>query len=296
MNFSKSYIKSGIACLGFIAVVTASCKKDGNPNNLPSVDPSQYEGKIDGFSSSDEVFPDNLIAYWSFEDTKNELKSSTAPFSSVNDSYVTGGVRGKALNLAAGYVYYKTQFQKFKTDSLKNWSMSAWVKVKNNGSKRTMLFQLARPGIFNGNINFILRTNEFPATNDSTLRIGPVFATVGGGTQDNLNNAAGQDKTNLNDWVHIVLTYDFSTGVFNNWMDGRKVGNFPNRGTGNNSFKSWEPSEVFFGANYNAAGMPVNADVAYAPMTGQIDEVRMYNKTLPDAFIKALYNLGKAGK
>jgi hypothetical protein len=304
MKFSKSYIKSGIASLGFIVVATASCKKDGNPNNLPDVDPSLYEGTIDGFNSSDEVFPSNLIAYWSFDDTKNELKSSTAPFSSANDSYVAGGVKGKALNLVAGYVYYKTQFQKFKTDSLKNWSISTWVKVKNNGSKRTMVLQLARPGIFNGNINFALNTNGYPATNDSVLRINPTFSTnnsiTGGSMQDNLNNnsAAGQDKANLNGWVHIVLTYDYNTGVFNNWMDGRKVGNFPNRGTGGSSFKSWEPSEFLIGANYNAAGMtiPGNTDVSFAPMTGQLDELRFYNRTLPDAFIKALYNLGKAGK
>lgn len=293
MNYSRSYIKSSVAALAFIAAGMVACKKDGNPNNLPAVSPDDYAGTIDGFNSSDEVFPGNLIAYWSFDDTKNELKSGTAPFSSLNDSYVDG-VKGKALNLAAGFVYYKSQFQKFKTDSLKNWSISVWVKIKNNGSKKTMIFQMARPGVFNGNINFALNTNGYPATNDSVLRIQPTFSTVGGGTQDNLNNVL--DKTKLNNWVHIVLTYDFSTGVFNNWMNGVKVGNYPNRGTGNNSFKAYEPSEVFFGANYNAAGMAVSTDVSFAPMTGQLDEVRFYNKTLPDAFIKALYNLGNAGK
>jgi hypothetical protein len=288
------HIKNKIAGVLLLTVTAIACKPDGNPNNLPSVDASQYEGTIDGFRSSDEVLPESLIAYWSFDDTKNELKSGTAPFSSSNDSYVAGGVRGKALGLAAGYVYYKTQFQKFKTDSLKSWSISTWVKIKNNGSKRTMLFQMARPGMFNGNINFALNTNGYPATNDSVLRINPTFSTVGGGTQDNLNNVL--DKANLIQWVHIVLTYEFTTGVFNNWMNGVKVGNFPNRGVGNNSFKSYEPSEVLFGANYNAAGMPVSADVNFAPMTGQIDEVRFFNRALPDAFIKALYNLGTANK
>ncbi len=294
MNFSKLFINKGVAGLGCVLLIMTSCKKDGNPNNLPPVSPDSYAGTIDGFNSSDEVFPDNLIAYWSFDDTKNELKRSIAPTTSSNDSYVTGGVRGKALSLASGFLYYPVQFQQFKTDSLKNWSLSVWVKIKNNGSKRTMVFQLARPTVFNGNINFALNTNGFPATNDSVLRIQPTFATVGGGLQDNLNNIL--DKTNLNNWVHIVLTYDFGTGVFNNWMNGVKVGNFPNRGTGNSSFKAWEPSEVLIGANYNAAGMPVSADVSFAPMTGQLDEMRFYNRTLPDAFIKALYNLGKAGK
>ncbi|NCI46464.1 LamG-like jellyroll fold domain-containing protein [Sediminibacterium soli] len=291
----QSYINNRFCWLVMAAAVSlTACKKDGNPNKLPDVSGGAYAGKIDGYTSSDEVYPNNLIAYWGFEDTKNETKSNTAPNKSVNDTYVADGVRGKALELAAGYVYYTTQFQKFKTDSMKNWSLSAWVKLKNNGSKRTMVFQLARPGVFNGNINFALNTQSYPATNDSTLTIQPTFSTIGGGTQDNLNNVL--NRTNLNNWVHIVLTYDFATGVFNNWMNGIKVGNFPNRGTGNNNYKAYEPSELFFGANYNAAGMPVSADVNFAPMTGRIDEVRVFNITLPDAHIKALYNLGVAKK
>ncbi|HUC83382.1 MAG TPA: LamG-like jellyroll fold domain-containing protein [Flavisolibacter sp.] len=272
----------------------SSCKKDGNPNNLPDVSPADYEGKIDGFNSSDEIYPNDLVAYWSFDNTKNEQKTGTAPTSSANDALVAGGIRGQALSLNAGWLYYKTQFPQFKTDSLKNWSISTWVKVKNNGSKRTMVLQLARPGLFTGNINFHLNTQSYPATNTTTLRIQPTFATIGGGTQDNLNNVL--DQTNLNEWVHIVLTYDFATGVFNNWMNGVKVGNFPNRGTGNSNFKAWEPNELIIGANYNAMGMTVSTDVSVAPMTGQIDELRIYDITLPDAFIRALYNLGKANK
>ena len=282
--------------LATFAMMGVSCKKDGNPNNLPSVSTASYEGKIDGYTSSNEVFPENLIAYWSFDDTKSELVSGTAPSSSANDSYVTGGVRGKALNLAAGYLYFPVQFQKFKVDSLKNWTISTWVKILNNGSKRTMLFQLARPGIFNGNINFALNTQSFPATTTNTLRIQPTFTTVGGGTQDNLNSTLsptiGMDK-----WTHLVLTYDGTTGVFNIWADAVKVGAFPNRGVGNNLYKSWEPSEIIIGANYNSIpGKSVSADVTFAAMTGQIDELRIYNKTFPDAHVKALYNLGMANK
>lgn len=293
MKVSIIKIYSGL--LG-ASLLLLSCKKDGNPNNLPDVNPADYAGKIDGYNSSDEVYPDNLIAYWSFDDTKNEILTGTAPSTSANDTYVSGGVRNKALNLAAGYVYYPTAFAKFKTDSLKSWSISLWTKILNNGSKRTMLFQLARPGIFTGNINFQLNTQSFPASNTTTLRIQPTFSTVGGGTQDNLNNTLsptiGMDK-----WTHIVLTYEFSTGVFNIWADGVKIGGFPNRGTGNNSFKSYEPNEVIIGSNYNGIpGMSVNSDITFAPMTGQLDEIRLYNRSLPDAHIRALFNLGKANK
>ncbi len=290
INKLKMYFVAALA----MSTALFSCKKDGNPNNLPAVNPNDYAGTIDGFKTSDDVFPENLVAYWSFDNTNNELKTASAPTTAINASFAATGIRGAALSLNAGYLYFARQFNAFKTDSLKSWSMSTWVKVLNNGSKRTMVFQMARPGIFNGNINFILRTNEYPASNTSKLRIAPVFATVGNGTQDNLNNVL--DNADLTQWNHIVLTYDFNTGVFNNWLNGVKVGNFPNRGTGNSSFKSWEPSEVFIGSNYNAAGMPVNTDVAYATMTGQVDEMRIYNRALGDAFISALYKLGQAGK
>ena len=283
-------------CLVIAATALSSCEEDGNPNDLPDVSPADYEGKIDGYNSSDEIFPQNLVAYWSFDDTKNELKTGIAPTSSANDSYIDGGVKGKALRLNAGYVYYATQFPQFKTDSLKSFTISHWVQILNNGSKRTMTFQLARPGMFTGNINLHLNTQSFPASNVDVLRIQPTFATVGGGTQDNLNNnlspQIGADK-----WTHILLTYNGTSGVFNIWADGVKVGGFPNRGVGNNLFKSYEPNEVIIGSNYNGIpGKEVSTNVSIAPMTGNIDELRIYDIVLPDAHIKSLYNLGRANK
>ena len=296
MRFSNINIKSRLAGFVFAAAVLTSCEYDGNPNKLGDVSPSDYEGKIDGYSSSEEIFPNNLVAYWSFDDTKNELKSGTAPTSAVNDTYVANGVRGKALGLTAGYLYYAKQFDAFKTASLKSFSISQWVQILNNGTKRTMLFQLARPGIFNGNINLALNTNAFPATNTDILRIQPTFSTIGGGTQDNLNNNLSP-KIGASKWTHIVITYNGASGVFDIWADGVKVGGFPNRGVGNNLYNSYEPSEVIIGANYNSIpGKTVSTDVTFAPMTGNIDEIRIYNIPLPDAHIRSLYNLGLANK
>lgn len=280
----------------FLCLTLIACKKDGNPNNLPPVNPADYDGKIDGYSSSDEVYPGNLIAYWGFEDSKNEMVSGTTPTSSLNDTYVATGVRGKALSLASGFVFFNNQFAKFKTDSLKSWTISAWVRILNNGSKRTMLFQIARPGTLTGSINFILNTQSFPASNATTLRIQPTFTTMTGGTQDNLNNnlspAIGMDK-----WTHITLTYETTTGIFDIWGNGVKIGGYPSRGVGNNTFKCFEPTQVIIGSNYNGIpGMAVNTDATFARMTGDVDEIRIYNKALPDAQIKALYNLGKANK
>ena len=289
LNISKL-----IVCVLTLSVLS-SCKKDGNPNNLPEVSTALYEGKIDGYSGSDDVYPKNLVAYWTFDDTKDESISKTAPTSSLNDSYVAG-VKGKALKLNAGFVYYASQINAFKSDALKSFTLSHWVQITNNGSKKTMTFQIARPANFNGSLDVRLNTQSYAASETNILKVNPRFTTVGGGSQDNLN-ASLSPKIGAAIWTHLVLTYDGTTGVFKMWADGVNIGSYNNRGTGNNLFKSYEPGEIVIGGNYNTIpGKTVSTDVSFANMTGSIDEIRVYNVVLPDAHIKALNNLGRAGK
>lgn len=307
MNFSKSYFISFAFSTAICLATLSACKKSDNPNNLPSVNPDDYIGKVDGFSSADEIYPKNLKAYWSFDDTNNELKSASAPSQAVNSSFING-VKGKALKLNGGYLYFAKQFGAFKTDSLKSFTISTWIQIVNNGSKRTMLFQLARPGVFTGNINFILNTNAFPATNTDELKINPTFTTIGGGTQDNVNTQRDNPgdpnyfpyltpKIGADKWTHILLTYNGTTGIFYIWANAVQIGAFSSRGTGNSLFKSYEPSEVIIGGNYNVIpGKAINADANFAAMTGSIDELRIFDTVLPEAYIKTLYNLGLAGK
>ncbi len=281
--------------LVFAAAAFSSCKKDGNPNNLPDVSPEDYVGKIDGFSSTDEVFKDNLVAYFSFDENYAEKISGAAPTSTAGNSLVTG-FKGKALSLNAGYLYYGTQLNAFKTDALKSFTISQWIKISNNGSKRTMLLQLARPGIFDGSLDIRLNTNSFPATNTDVLKIQPRFTTIGGGSQDNLNNTLSP-KIGPDNWVHLVLSYNGLTGRFNVLTNGVNVGSFSDRGVGNNLFKSYEPGELIIGGNYNVIpGKSVNTSTEYGAMTGLVDEVRIYNRFMPDAIVKSLYQLGIANK
>ena len=54
---------------------------------------------------------------------------------------------------------------------------------------------------------------------------------------------------------------------------------------------------MIIGSNYNGIpGKEVSTNVSIAPMTGNIDELRIYDIVLPDAHIKSLYNLGRANK
>lgn len=295
MKFSNLYTSACAAGLFLVAATFSGCEKDGNPNNLPDIDPSIYEGTIGGYKSTEEVFKDNLVAYFSFDENYNEKISNTAPTQTAGNSLVDG-FKGKALNLKDGYLYYAKQFDAFKTDALKSFTISQWIKISNNGSKRTMLMQLARPGIFDGNLDIRLNTQSYPASNIDILKVGPRFTTVGGGSQDNLN-ATLSPKIGPDNWVHLVLSYNGATGRFNVITNGVNIGSYSDRGVGNNLFKAYEPTELIIGGNYNVIpGKAVNTSVEYAAMTGVVDEVRIYNAFMPDAIVKALYELGVAKK
>lgn len=297
MKFSIVYKNTLLAAMLFTASLLSSCEKDGNPNNLPDVNAADYAGKIDGFSSTDEIYPNNLVAYWDFE-TKNEKKSGTVPTATANDAIVDGGIKGKALSLNKGYLYYATQFNAFKTSVFKSFTLSTWVQISNNGTTKTMLFQLARPGIFNGNLNFVLETNLKPASDILNLSVHPTFTAVSGGTQDNINQSFGKSpKIGPDTWANLVLTYDGTTGIFNIFANGVNIGNYSSRGVGTSLFNSYEPSEVIIGGNYNVvAGKTVNTDATFAAMTGKLDEIRVYNRAIPESIIKSMYNLGLLGK
>ncbi|WP_257670716.1 LamG domain-containing protein [Parapedobacter tibetensis] len=284
--------------LGLVLAVTtwSSCKKDGNPHNLPDVDPKDYEGTIDGFRSTDEIYPDNLIAYFSFNENNNEQISGVAPTSTAGATIVDAGFKGKALELSEGYLYFANQFDAFRTDNLKSFTISQWIQISNNDATKTQLFQLARPGLLNGNIDIILQTQNRPASNIDFLTIQPYFSTIGGSRQDNVNNALSP-TIGPDNWVHLVLTYNGTAGTFNIIANGVSIGGFNNRGVGNNLFNAYEPSELIIGGNYNVIpGMEVNGDVSFAGMTGKIDELRIYNVFMPTAIAGSLYRLGLANQ
>lgn len=292
-------IRLYIVIIAVFALV--GCQKDGNPNKLPPVSKADYENTVDGYKTSDDVFSKHLVAYWPFDENNNEKITNTAPTVAQNNTLVGNGLKGKALELNGGVLYYAKQFNVFKTETFKSFTISTWVQIQNNGATKTMLFQLARPNKLDGNINFVLETNAYPASNITNLIIHPTFADSADGFQDNLNAPWTPEFKSptivQNNWVHIVLTYDAATGMFNILSNAENIGSYSNRGVGISSFKSYEPSEIIIGGNYNAvAGKKINDDASYAAMTGKIDEIRIYNAVLPAAQIKALYNLGKAGK
>lgn len=297
----KCYYKytGSLICLAACCfMLCISCSEDWR--NLPKVSPSDYEGKIEGFDSSGQVQPDHLIAYWSFNGTEAEIKTGTKPTSGANASLVDGGVTGKALKLDSGYLYYDKQLPVFDT-AFKSFTVSEWVQIQNNGSYPTQTFSLGRPGELWAYINFMLETGQHPASDTNNVVVHPRFVAENGGTQDNLNaswlSSYKSPAIPPGKWTHLIITYDHNSSIFQIWADGVKIGATDYQNRGDNHFSCKQPNEVIIGGWYNnIPGKEVTTDTWTKPMTGKIDEIRVYDMALGNADIIALYKLGKAGK
>jgi len=280
-------------------IILTGCKKE-NPNNLPSVSPKDFVGKIEGFESSGQVASDQLIAYWGFNGSEAESISGKLPTSASNDSYIDKGVIGKALSLNNGYLYYASQIPAFDT-TLKSFTISEWVQIQNNGSTPTMTFSLANPGQLWPDIAFLLETGWYSASDTNDLIVHPSYADVNGGRQDNMNaswlSSYKSPTIPPGKWTHLVVTFDNASSTIQLWANGIKIGTPDWQSRGNGFFKPIVPNEVIIGGWYNnIPGKRLTTDPSTVPLMGKIDEIRVYKSALGDADIKALYKLGVAGK
>ena len=255
---------------------------------------------IGGYNNSDEVAATNLVAYWNFDGNKKEIKSGMDATSSARDTY-TAGVKGQAVKLDSGYVFYKSVPA---LNTLKAFSVSAWVQTRNNGETdenfTSMVFQSSKPSSTFGNINLGLETNWKPATNDSLVVHG-WYTDPSGGLQDNRNDPFGTPPVGVvinkpGSWVHIVMTVDESSPV--NcliYANGESIGAYNQRG--DNKFTPLTPSSVIIGGWLNnVPGEAHTGDTWPHAFVGNIDQVRVYSKAISGAEVKALFDLETVGR
>lgn len=262
---------------------------------------------IDGYNNSNEVAATNLLAHWGFEGDGKETKSGTAPSNSVGATFADGA-KGKAVNFTAGYLAYPEIAALSST--LTSFSVSAWVKVSNNGTHPSSFFTLTRANEWAGNINFMAETGWAQSTSDSVTVKGLIVSANDFGWQDSRNtikaNAAEIADGNVpnankigGQWAQVIMTFDGATRLFKVYANGSKISNpkWELRGSDTSPAVAFAtPTKAVIGAwgtNVPGGG---TAEAWQVPMTGSVDEVRVFNKALTDAEIGALYKLEQAGR
>lgn len=275
--------------IGLFAVVAllasvsfTSCKEKEEP------DP--YEGK----TNPSTIAAANLVAYFPFESetASVELGNGITYTKKAGAASFAVGRRGNAYKGATTQAYLEyavASTNVFKTMS--EFTMGAWIKTPPAGGAAD-IFQLNGGDSFMGNLVLML---EGGSNADSLDFKGYLF--------NSATEWKGQDirkahKGFLSDkWVHVVFSYNKATSTMTLYANGMSVATSV-RFSGPKNNDSQPPlGALTFGSDMNkiligawpqlVAG---NGDSWMKYYPGMLDELRIYNKALTDAEVKALYD------
>ncbi len=251
---------------------------------------------VAGYKSSNEVAAANLVAYWGLEGDSKEAKSNLTASSSKNATFVDAK-KGKGVSFTEGYLAFP-EIPNLKA-SLASMTVSTWVKVSNNEKSPNCFFTLTRPNEWAGNFNLMAETGWRKPTDDTlVVKSLLVSKTPTGDSWQDTRNEPSKKGVQANKvagaWAHVVASYDAATSLYKVYVNGVKISNpeWEQRGTlGALNFAT--PTNVVLGAwGSVVAG---KAEDWQKGMTGQMDEVRVFNKALADKDIDALYKLENKG-
>lgn len=290
------------------------CGSDDDGGSLPP---------IGGFNNADEVGATDLLAYWPLNGNGTESKSSTAPSNTVNVAWVDA-VKGKGAKMSAGFLDYPA-IAALSANTSGSYTVSAWAKISNTklvaDGPSNISPIISFTGGPNANIgNLALFGNTHGLTSSDSIQMKAEFhfkrtpddGTDFGGDAINMikmepwmieGNAGGANHTAAankigGQWAHIVYVYDGITANNRIYVNGAKISNseWESRNNGEAMpMTFFTPSRPIIGALWSVAE-GTNLDAWNKPLTGEVDEIRVWKKVLSQADINALYQLEAAGR
>jgi hypothetical protein len=270
----------------------------------------------DGKTDPSTIAAANLVAYFPFEGNGTDEISKMTPSNTATTTVTfVDGRRGKAFQGAAdansGLLYNLQASSKLKT--LKAFSFSGWLKTVPNtiatgNPPEQMVFQLDGTGDWIWGNLFLLQHRNFPEEPDNAHHTTAEFDCYfwkedADAWKGQRGNGWDLDVTSPQ-WRHIICTYDNVSSEFHAYVNGVHVTN-PD-GTEYSGSKRWQKegedmplgdlkftnAEKFaIGAWCNRlAGTDLLEDDWASPYKGQIDELRIYDRSLTKEEAKKLYD------
>jgi concanavalin A-like lectin/glucanase superfamily protein len=276
----KITIKAGILLLLICGMLLTSCYKKFDPKSY------QPAFTINGYTSVAEIGHGNLVGYWSFDGSYIDSVSNTV--ATGKGTSFTGGFKGQALQGASnGYV------------------ISDLPNAIKNATSITIDYWLNSPQTSTGIITPVCfaRTDQFWGSldmfveNPSTPTSGNLKVHFNGQSEVWFTN--GFISNPWNSWQNIALTYDAASSTFTLYQGGIAVASQTQAGLGNLVLPATATKIVFGTEQFNCTpslGTAGSSQPWAAYLTGQMDEVRVYNKALNASDIQALIVLQGKGK
>jgi len=273
--------KRGQLIIMACSILFASCYKKFDPKSY------QPSFSINGYESSAQIASANLVGYWAFEDSYVDSISNTDGIN--KGTTFANGFKGKSLKGAMGS-YVLTQ----PSDAIKNmesFTITEWVNTPPPSTGIIDFFTLSHTTQFWGNIEMFFE-------NGSTNANGKIRVHV------NKNNTdytyAVDNVANLFDaWVNISVSYDAASSTFTLYVNGSKV-NSGTAGTLEGPLDFASVGNIVFGCpQFQTTPSQTSGSSAQdwaSFLTGQIDEVRVYNTVLTEQDLQALIILQGKGK
>lgn len=273
-------------------------------------------GPVNGFYSSNEVEAASLIGYWPFDGSTNESRHNAQPVRTGGTNSFVPGVIGQAINLTNGFVTYgpgasdagadNTTFAS--NDTLQNgFTLSLWAQVPDTSILST-LFAVSVAAFPNWPIlGITYRRRNNGAAFDFNGGIGNVD---GNGPHLTYEHAfvAGAFNDSLT-WAFLAMTYTTADHSLKYYANGQlkatiittslpTAGNpFPNPTA---PFWLVAPNYITIGAAGGTETIPGATEAVPAFMnkglTGKIDDIRFFRKTLSTQRINDLFVLGSQGR
>ena len=276
-------------------VSLTSCKDD--EEKLPP---------IDGYNNSNEIAATSLKGHWTFEGNDKEVISNTASTKTYGNVTYTTGQIGQAVSLAEGAIVYPVIAALNEKNGFGDYTMSLWLNAKNVASFQQYfgLFPTANTDFW-GNFSVGAEASRHAANSD-TLEIKTDYLSENGdGSLNGQNNVAqfsdkgGQFFKGAGKWSLVTVRFTAATHKLEIFTNGVNVGGYNDRGDNTTAMVLRVPSQVIIGSfATKAMGFTSAPDaVDWSKLAiAQIDDVRLFNKSLSDTEIKALYNVGLAGR
>ena len=251
-------------------------------------DPESYAPDlvIGGYTSTAEIAPENMVAYWGFNGNLNDSISGAAA-TNVGTT-LTGGIKGQAIQ--CGQDVYVLATPSEEVQNMTSFTISYWVNTPFNPDGIMGTVNLNHASRFWGNINMFFE-NGASETVAKFKYILTSNTTEAGSDVYDLQNFWGT-------WNNMTLTYNEGSSTATLYVNGSRIAAKTFAGLGPlhfNEATTWIFGTAQFQTDPSSTSATGKQDWA-SYLLGALDEIRVYNVALSDADVNALVKLEARGK